>query len=324
MGLPSASRIMGLPSASRTIPLIILGGSDLTPAALPPQGRDLHPLSGCKGIDVRLDGRCLIEHLIDRLRESGAFGPVWVAGPAAAYRRAAASIEVIDTDRGFGENIRVGLETVVQSCPQSVVAFTTCDILPEPAELERVLEDYHRGAPCDLWFPLILTDEGEALGASEWKPRYRILPAPGEPAAVVLPGHLAIVDPASLRLSMLYRLFDLGYRTRNRPIRYRRSYMLRHVLWTLLRQDFLHLLALRLPTVTWDCVRSGLAAAAGLRRGAITREELEGHMRRVFVTRSHRLRHPERRVRMPFLRAMSLARDIDTVEEARALGATFG
>jgi hypothetical protein len=46
-------------------------------------------------------------------------------------------------------------------------------------------------------------------------------------------------------------------------------------------------------------------------------------MRRVFVKRAHRLRHPDRRVRMPFLRAMSIARDIDTVEEARALGATF-
>ena len=46
-------------------------------------------------------------------------------------------------------------------------------------------------------------------------------------------------------------------------------------------------------------------------------------MRRVFVLRSHRQRHPERRVRMPLLRALSIARDIDTVEEARALGATF-
>jgi hypothetical protein len=77
---------MGLPFARRTIPLIILGGSDRKPAALPPQGRDLHPLSGCKGIDVRLAGRCLIEHLADRLRRSGAFEPIWVAGPRARLR----------------------------------------------------------------------------------------------------------------------------------------------------------------------------------------------------------------------------------------------
>jgi hypothetical protein len=122
---------------------------------------------------------------------------------------------------------------------------------------------------------------------------------------------------------MLYRLFDLGYRTRNRPIRYRRSYMLRHVLWTLVRQDLIQLLALRLPTVTWDTVRGGLRSAAGLYRGTLTLAELEDDMRRVFVLRSHRQRHPERRVRMPLLRALSIARDIDTVEEARALGATF-
>jgi hypothetical protein len=307
----------------RTIPLIILGGSDRRPAALPPEGRDLHPLSGCKGIDVRLGGRCLIELLADRLRESGAFDPIWVAGPAAVYRGAAVPVDVIDTDGGFGANIQAGLETVMRSCPGSVVGFATCDILPDPAELDGMIEDYRRGAPSDLWFPLILADGEQQLGASDWKPRYRILPEPGAPAAIVLPGHLAIVDPASLRLALLYRLFDLGYRTRNRPIRYRRSYMLRHVLSMLLRQDLAHLLALRLPTVTWDCVRAGLAAAAGLRSGTITRAELEGYMRRVFVERSHRVRHPERRIRMPFLRAMSVARDIDTVEEARALGATF-
>ena len=52
----------------RTIPLIVLGGSDRRPTTLPPQGSGFHPLSGCKGLDVRLGGRCLIEHLVDRLR----------------------------------------------------------------------------------------------------------------------------------------------------------------------------------------------------------------------------------------------------------------
>jgi hypothetical protein len=313
---------MGSPSARRPIPLIILGGSDREPAALPPQGRDLHPLSGCKGVDIRIGGRCLVEHLAGRLRASGAFDPIRIAGPAAAYQRAGISIEVIDTDGGFGENIQAGLEAVMRSSPGSLVAFVTCDILPDPVELEAMLDDFERGGPADLWFPLILTTEGEGLGASEWKPRYRIVPEPGQAPAVVLPGHLAIVDPRALRLTMLYRLFDLGYRTRNRPIRYRRSYMLRHVLWTLLRQDLAQLLSLRLPTVTWDSVSSGIAAANGLRRGTITRAQLERHMRRVFVERGHRKRHPERRVRVPFLRAMSIARDIDTIEEARAVGAT--
>jgi hypothetical protein len=314
---------MRLPSGRRAIPLIILGGSDRKPAALPPQGVGFHPLSGCKALDVRIGGRALIEHLVDRLRATGVFDPIFVAGPATAYRRLASSLEVIDTDLDFGGNIRASLETVMRACPGRDVGFTTCDILPDAADLDRLLQDFWNGEPADVWFPLILTGRDEALGASDWKPRYRIVPAPGQPAAVVLPGHLTIVDPSALNLSMLYRLFDLAYRTRNRPIRYRRSYMLRHVLWTLLRQDFVQLLALRLPTVTWDTVRGGLRSAAGLYRGTLTLAELEEDMRRVFVLRSHRLRHPERRVRMPLLRALSIARDIDTVEEARALGATI-
>jgi hypothetical protein len=313
---------MGHTAARHPIPLVILGGSDRRPAALPPQGRDLHPLSGCKALDIRFGGRCLIEHLVDRLRSTGAFAPIWVAGPAASYQRSGAQVDVIDTDLDFGGNIRAGLETVMRKCPGLEIGFSTCDILPDRADLDAVLADYWNGDPSDLWFPLILTEE-ESLGASAWKPRYRIVPAAGEPAVVVLPGHLAIVDPNALNRSMLYRLLDLGYRTRNRPIRYRRSYMLRHVLWTLVRQDLVQLLALRLPTVTWDAVRGGLRSAAGLRRGTLTLAELEEDMRRVFVRRSHRRRYPERRIRMPLLRAMSMARDIDTVEEARALGATF-
>jgi hypothetical protein len=314
---------MRVSSTRRTIPLIILGGSDRKPATMPPQGVGFHPLSGCKAVDVRIGGRSLIEHLVDRLRASGAFDPIWVAGPESAYRRVASTLEVIDTDSGFGGNIRTGLETVMRACPGREVGFTTCDILPDAADLDMLLQDFWNGPAADVWFPLILTDTDEPLGASEWKPRYRIVPASGQPASVVLPGHLAIVDPSALNLSMLYRLFDLGYRTRNRPIRYRRSYMMRHVLWTLLRQDAIQLLALRLPTVTWDAVRGGLRSAAGLYRGTLTLAELEEDLRRVFVLRSHRVRHPERRVRMPLLRALSIARDIDTVEEARALGATF-
>jgi hypothetical protein len=314
---------MGPASARPTIPLIILGGSDSKPAALPPQGRDLHPLSGCKSLDVRIGGRCLIEHLVDRLRSTGVFDPIWVAGPAAVYRRLAASIEVIDTDRDFGGNIRASLETVMRSCPGREIGITTCDILPNPAELDALLEDYYGGGPSYLWFPLILADQEQSLGASHWKPRYRIAPAEGEPAAAVLPGHLTIFDPSSLNLSLLYRLFELGYRSRNRPLRYRRSYVARGMLWTLLREDLVNLLSLRLPTMTVDLVRSGLTITNGLRNGKLTRPEMERAMRRVFVKRGQRLRHPERGVRMPFLRAMSFARDIDTVEEARAIGATF-
>lgn len=304
------------------VPLIVLGGSDRKPAALPPGGEDRHPLSGCKGIDIRIGERSLIDHLVERMRGTGAFDPIFVAGPRKAYRLARSDFEIVDTDGGFGENIQAGLEAVLARHEAGLVGFTTCDILPEEAELKLLLDDYHAGPRSDLWFPLILAGSGERLGASDWKPRYRIVPEPGQPPVSVLPGHLTILDPSAMRVDFLYRLFDLAYRTRNRPIRYRRSYILRHVLWGLLRQDLLHLASFRLPTLTWDVVRSGVRAANRLRTGTITRAQLETALRNVFVKRRHRRRYPERAVRLPMLPALSLARDIDTVEEARALGAT--
>lgn len=306
------------------IPLIILGGSDRTPADLPPAGRDKHPISGCKGIDIRLAGRCLIDHLVERLQSAGGFDPIWVAGPAEAYRQASVTLRVINTDRSFGENIQAALETVLETHAGSEVGVITCDILPDVGELRLLLENYWQEAPSDLWFPVIVTEKGDRLGPSDWKPRYRIVPHRGAEPVSVLPGHLTIFDPGSLRLAFLYRLFDLAYRTRNRPIRYRRSYILRHVLWSLLRQDLLHLLDRRLPTLTWDVVRSGVRAANRLRKGTVSRGELEHAIRRVFVKRRHRRRHPERRIRLPLLHTLSIARDIDTEEEALAMGATFG
>ena len=58
-----------------------------------------------------------------------------------------------------------------------------------------------------------------------------------------------------------------------------------------------------------------------LRLGVLTLAQLEEALRRAMVKRRHRKAHPERRVRVPITTTMSLARDIDTVEEARAIGA---
>ena len=76
-------------------------------------------------------------------------------------------------------------------------------------------------------------EDRSALGAFAWKPVYRIVPEPGEEAVRILPGHLGIFEPRSLRLPLLYRLLGLAYRTRNRSIKRRRSAMLRAVLLAL-------------------------------------------------------------------------------------------
>ena len=92
------------------------------------------------------------------------------------------------------------------------------------------------------------------------------------------------------------------------------------VLLELLYQDLLHLLGLRLPTLTWSVLGTGIPAATALRDGTITRARLEDAMRRIFVRDRHRRRYPERRIVVPLVEGLSLALDVDTVEEAREIG----
>ncbi len=307
--------------AVSVLPIVILAGSDPRPAALPADGRDKHPLAGYKGVDVRIGDRTLVETVVDRLRASGRFDPVYVVGPVSAFGRIDAESLLIDADGTFGQNIQTSLEAVRSASPGRPMAFITCDVLPEVDTLRELMDDYDRNVPCDVWCPLIHAPEDRRrLGASAWKPAYRIVPREGEPAVAVLPGHLAVVDPDALRLNFLYRLFQLGYRTRNRPIDYRRGVMVRGVVLELLYQDLLHLFTLRAPTLTWSVLRVGITRARELKRGTITRVRLEEALRQIFVTARHRRRNPDRRVWLPIVEGLSMAKDIDTEEEVREAG----
>jgi hypothetical protein len=307
--------------SASALPIVVLAGSDRRPPELPADGKQAHPLSGYKGADVRIGGRTLVETVVERLHQSGRFGRIYVLGPLRIYRTLSRRCTLVDGDGTFGENIRAGIDRVSPGASGAPIAFTTCDILPEVDTLRSVMDEYVARAPCDLWFPLIRAPEDRAsLGASAWKPRYRVAPAEGEASIGVLPGHLTVADPSALRLKFLYRLMQMGYRTRNRSINYRRSAMVRGAVLELLYQDLLHLATLRAPTLTWSVLRVGIRAARQLRDGRITRRRLEDALRRILVTSRHRRRHPERRVRLPIVDGLSLALDIDTEEEARAVG----
>ena len=305
------------------IPLTILGGSDRRASRLPPSGRDQQPLTGCKGADLRIDGRPLAAIIAKRFTETGLFGPIYVAGPADAYRGMAHIEAVFDTDSGFGGNIQAGILGMRERHPNGVLAMTTCDILPRVAEVKLAAEEFWDHAPSDLWFPMIaVPEDDEALGSSAWKPRYRIPDTNGKSAGStpVLPSHLAIFDPEAMRLRFLFRLLDIAYATRNRPVLYRRSYFVRQMMFSIFYRDLMNLLSLRLPTLAWDTLAHAPKAALKLSEGRLTRPELEDALRRLFVQRKHRKTHPDRKTRMPILNGLSLARDIDTLEEAIALG----
>ena len=302
------------------IPLVVLAGSDPRPAALPESGADLHPVAGPKGMALKIKGRPIIDLLLERLQASGYFDPIYIAGPAGVYGPERGGCKVIDTDSTFGKNIEHGVEVVMAECPGRHVGVTTCDILPEEDELHRLMEDYYHHQPLDFWFPVILApEEKKKLGASAWKPRYRIAPLPGEEPRTLLPGHLIVVDPYAVRLPLVYRTFDLAYRSRNQPILYRTGLIISHIFFGLMVQDLKLLFTFRLPTMTIGVIYNGVMLALHLREGVITPEELADRLRRIFVRFRHRRKFPERQGRLPLKHGLSLARDIDTEEEAQEI-----
>ncbi len=303
------------PQKSRSaIPLIILAGGDRTPVRLPEEGAGKHPLAGLKGFDIRLGNRPIVDLLLDRLRAAEAFDPIYLAGPTSVYGESHQGARVIDTDGTLGENISVSIEEATKVHPSGPLAFITCDVLPDLEDLRRLLGDYEEHSPLTFWFALILAPaDPEQLGASSWKPQYRIRQEGSETASRILPGHLVIIEPSRARLDVASRAFELSYESRNRPIAYKLFYIVGNIILFLLSLDLKRLLRFRPPTLTISLITNGIRLAWKLRKGTITNTELAERLRRIFVKRNRR--QPDR-CRIALMDAMTLARDIDTVEEA--------
>ncbi|MFO0982329.1 MAG: hypothetical protein U1E76_11435 [Planctomycetota bacterium] len=239
------------------------------------------------------------------------------------YQSAVGASTIIDTDGNVAENLRAAVACVGRE-PSGPVAFTTCDILPDPVELDRVLEHYLAQPPCSVWYPLIRAPEDRSkLAAFAWKPEYSLVLQAGAAAVRVLPGHLLIAELPALRLALIYRLLAVAYRTRNRPITVRRRAMVQGVLGQLVLEDLRQLATLRLPRLTWTVLRHGLWLARELRAGTMLQNDLERAVGAIVVKDRYRARFPERGVRLPVLDALSLAEDVDTEEEARQCEVSF-
>jgi len=308
-----------------TLPLVILGGSDRRAAALPEAAAGKHPLTGYKGVDVRLGGRPLVEVVADRFRASGAFDPVYLAGPEVVYRDLGLPVTVIPTDGSFGRNVKVAMDRVRALHPGARIGFTTCDIVPDAADLARAAERLGAEPAADVWFPLIRVAEGNAgLGASAWKPSYRVRVGQGDETVRILPGHLVVVRPEAIRWDFFDRLLDEGYGTRNRGVLLRRTQMIRRLLGAVGSAEFRSLKAGVAPTLTLALLRIALWGARGLAAGKLSPETLERLTDPLFVDPAHRRAHPQGGFRLPILDAPSLALDIDTEEEAKERGVEVG
>ena len=306
----------------KAIPIIILAGSDGRPSELPSGANVGKSLSGLKGADIMIDGVPLVCNVVRRIRAARSFGPIYVAGPARVYRSICPDVELIDTNADFGTNIDHALRTVQARHPDNAVAFITCDILPEAETLDAMAEDFRNASPCDLWFPVVrVPEDPQQLGVSAWKPRYRLILAPGLQPVEILGGHLVIVQPPALRLDFLRRLFRHVYATRNRNLAYRRTVVLCKMIGSLLAEDLRRLLSRRRPDVTWTTVRAGVMAARNLGRGRFTIPQLEHVLADLLIQRD-RIRKMGRCVRVPVVDHLSLALDIDTEEEALDWGSS--
>jgi hypothetical protein len=303
---------------SQKIPLIILAGSAKKAETI--SDEHSHRLYGPKGLKIRLAGQPLIDVIIDRFRECGAFDPIFVAGPANRYGTERNGATVIDTDADFGHNIKAALESVVARLSPGATAFSTCDVIPELSELHELVADYRSHLPLDFWFPLIRVPEDRSkLGASADKRQYRLIPEGASEPVSILPSHLVIVDPTALRFTLIYRSFELAYRSRTRPVFARFLYITAGVLLFLLKRDLLNLVRLKPPLLTPIVLFNAALMSHRLGTGVITQRQIETHLHQIFGNEPHRRRYRDRTGRVPVLDGLSLARDIDTEEEAEEL-----
>ncbi len=305
-------------SEAAKIPLIILGGSAKKAETI--ADADSHRLYGPKGLKIQLAGRPLIDVIVERFRQCGAFDPIFIAGPANRYGPERGPAMVIDTDADFGRNIRAALESVVARLSPGAAMFSTCDVIPELDELQALVDDYRSHAPLDFWFPLIRVPEDRSLlGASAHKRQYRVVPDGETEPVSILPSHLCMVDPSALRLTLIYKSFQLAYRSRTRPVFTRFVYILSGVLLFLIKRDLSNLFRLRPPLLTPIVLFNAALLSHRLGRGLITQRQVETHLHQIFGNEPHRRKYRDRTGRVPILNGLSLARDIDTVEEAQDL-----
>ena len=296
------------------LPAVILAGSDRKPGPVPGGGEECRFLVGYKGADVRIHGRPLIQILRERLLESGRFSLVLVAGPKRIYEPLTPGA-VIDTDGDLGHNLR----RIFRSCKWAErLCLVACDVVPTCEDVERAMDLWEEAERPDVWFPLV---EGpEKLGASGWKPKYKIRPTRDAPPKVFLPGHIGILRLKVIRRRFLCKLASTLYRLRNRELEERRRVVTAFIVGDLLGQDLLNLFHFRLPTLTWRVLSQGWRLYSKLRKGALSVDDFAEAVKQVFVR--PRFKKTARVVITP-TDLVSWARDLDTLGEVTEVGGAW-
>lgn len=297
------------------LPIIILGGSDSYRQTVPGGLSAADMLSGCKGA-VRLPtGRCIAGELVARIRESGRFLEPVLVGPRDVYA-GLLDCEIVDVRGNLPATIaaveRVAEQRYGGSRP---VAVSACDVLPTAEEFRQLLsEAYDRNAACGLWWQLVAAEPAE-LGASSWKPRYRIAPSRGAVPLNLYPGHLLVIRPAALRLDAFNRFLTLAYRYRNRGLYERAIRMTCRAIATMAAEDLRTLASFHLSGRTLSVPYLVFRVVRKFRAGKLTIRQLETAVSKLLIDPLFHRQVRKRSVVFSVTRIKSFAKDIDTRAE---------
>ncbi len=308
----------------KPIPVTILAGSDHAPGPLPESGSKLHSLAAYKGAEVTLQGKPIIELLIKQIKLSGCFGPVTIAGPREVYEPLNLDARIVDTNRGIGQNLQAAIDDhQARFDEKTPIAMLAYDVLLSAEQLVELHHLYESDQPCAVWVPFVkMPEKKDHLGAFAWKPTYSLRLEKGDDPIAVLPGHLAIFYPWTLRLPIFYRILNLVYRTRNHSVSVRRRVLVPSILGTLLMADLRSIFSLKLPLLTFSVIANGLRIASQLNKQELTIPVLEESIGEIFLHRESPLRGSGRGIRHPIVNILNLAEDVDTQEEAEGLEST--
>jgi len=297
------------------LPIIIFGGSDAHRDTIPDGFNAEDMLSGVKGAVQLPSGRCIAGELVERIRESGRFKDPILIGPRDAYE-GVLDCEIVDVQGDLLATIAAAQATVEQRYDLlQPVAISACDVLPTGDELRQLLEEaYDPHSTCGLWWQLVAAEPSE-LGASGWKPSYRIATVPEEAPLTLYPGHLVIMRPAALRLEVYNRFLTLAYRYRNRGVYERVIRMTLRAMGTMIVADLRILASFHLSGRTFSVPYLAFQGYRKLRAQRLTVDDLETMAAKAIVEPAFQRRVKKGSIVFSVTRIQSFAKDIDTHAE---------
>jgi hypothetical protein len=297
------------------LPLVILAGSDPGSQRIPPGLAAGDLLSGHKAMTPLPNGKPLIGELIARYGASGRFERPLVVGPVRRFAPEMLGCDVVDAEGDLAATLGAAVAAIRERFTLATpIAISASDILPTADEIVDLLAaSYDPVRECAFWGELVAAEPHE-MGASAWKPAYR-MGVRGGSTMSVYPGHLVILRPQALRIDVVIRLLHLAYQNRNQSLLRRMVGIHARGIGVLVRQDLANLRRGQAPTLALTIPIHSWVSYFRYRRRRLTVEQFERVFTRTFVHRDHHRTAGGRPTVFSLTRTLSFAKDLDTKAE---------